>query len=287
MKSNAQISIRLLTHNIRYATSSPFTGEKPWADRKQLIINELYFNTLHSPESFICLQEVLHQQLVDVMGGLNQLAPGEWDYIGVGRDDGKEAGEYSPVIFRPSVWMLEKFQTVWLSQTPDKPSKGWDAASVRILTVGVFQHKQSKRSVVAMSTHLDDQGEKSRQESAKLILNTISKTASGNGSDALPVLLAGDLNSDRSGSAYKILTSSSSTLEDTNGLTSLKYGDKSTFTGFEGKSHTEIDHLFVGPKASKPWDVKAYAVLSNKFEDGVYNSDHRAVVADVVLKSLA
>lgn len=286
MKSNAQISMRLLTHNIRYATSSPFTGEKPWADRKQLIINELYFNTLHSPESFICLQEVLHQQLLDVMGGLNELAPGEWDYIGVGRDDGKEAGEYSPVIFRPSVWKLEKFQTVWLSQTPDKPSKGWDAASVRILTVGVFQHQQGKRSVVAMSTHLDDQGETSRQESAKLILDTISKTALVNGSEALPVLLGGDLNSDRSGSAYQILTGENSTLEDTDGLATVKYGDMSTFTGFEDKSHTKIDHLFVGPKENKMWDVKTCAVLSNKFEDGVYNSDHRAVVADVVLKKL-
>jgi endonuclease/exonuclease/phosphatase family metal-dependent hydrolase len=284
MKSNAQIPMRLLTHNIRYATSSPFTGEKPWADRKQLILNELYFNTLYSPEAFICLQEVLHQQLLDVMGGLDKLSPGEWDRIGVGRDDGKEAGEYSPILFRSGIWKLEKFQTVWLSQTPDKPSKGWDAASVRILTVGVFQHRQSKKSIVALNTHLDDQGEKSRQESAKLILDTITKTASaGNGSDSLPVFLAGDLNSDRSGSAYKLLTAASSSLEDTNGLAAVKYGDKSTFTGFEGKSRTEIDHVFVGPKAAKPWGVKAYAVLANRFEDGVYNSDHRAVVADVVL----
>jgi len=286
MKSTAQIPIRLLTHNIRYATSSPFTGEKPWADRKQLMINELYFNTLHNPESFICLQEVLHQQLLDVMGGLDKLSPGEWGYIGVGRDDGKQAGEYSPVLFRTSVWKLEKFQTVWLSQTPDKPGKGWDAASVRILTVGVFQHKQSKRSIVAMSTHLDDQGEKSRQESAKLILETISKTVAGGGkhSEPLPVFLAGDLNSERSGSAYKILTGSDSPLDDTKSLAPVKYGDSNTFTGFDTKTRpTEIDHLFVGPKTPKLWEVKTYGVLENKFEDGVYNSDHRAVVADVML----
>jgi hypothetical protein len=70
MGTTAELPIRLITHNIRYATTSPFKGEKPWADRKPLLLNELKYNTLYSPEAFICLQEVLHNQLVDVMGGL-------------------------------------------------------------------------------------------------------------------------------------------------------------------------------------------------------------------------
>ncbi|KAF2195471.1 hypothetical protein K469DRAFT_722697 [Zopfia rhizophila CBS 207.26] len=232
MKSNAEIPIRLLSHNIRYATTSPFKGEKPWVDRRQLLLNELYFNTLYNPESFICLQEVLHQQLLDVMGGLNKTS-NDWDYIGVGRDDGKQAGEYSPLIYRPAVWKLESWKTVWLSETPDKPSKGWDAASVRILTVGIFQHQQSKKKVVGMCTHLDDQGEKSRTESAKLILNTISNVTYGGNQDSLPVFLAGDLNSEPSGSAYQILTASSSSLQDINSLAPVKYGHKNSFTGFQ------------------------------------------------------
>lgn len=70
MRSNAELPVRLLTHNIRYATTSPFKGEKPWADRRPLLLNELKYNTLYNAESFICLQEVLHSQLIDIMGGL-------------------------------------------------------------------------------------------------------------------------------------------------------------------------------------------------------------------------
>ncbi|KAF2115483.1 hypothetical protein BDV96DRAFT_612741 [Lophiotrema nucula] len=214
--TNAQIPIRLLTHNIRYATTSPFKGEKPWADRKQLLLNELYFNTLYNPESFICLQEVLHQQLVDVMDGLNGTSSStdEWTYIGVGRDDGKEKGEYSPIIFKPTIWELKTWKTVWLSETPEVPGKGWDAASVRIVTVGTFQHKESKKEIVGMCTHLDDQGEKSRTESAKLILKTINDATKTNSSGNLPVFLGGDLNSEPSGSAYQILNGKNSTLQD-------------------------------------------------------------------------
>ncbi|KAF2477945.1 uncharacterized protein BDR25DRAFT_321095 [Lindgomyces ingoldianus] len=222
MKSHAQVQVRLLTHNIRYATTSPFKGEKPWAERRQLLLNELCFNTLYSPESFICLQEVLHNQLVDIMVGLNKTAY-EWDYIGVGRDDGKEAGEYSPIIYRPKIWKLESWKTFWLSQTPDKPSKGWDAASIRILTVGFFQHKESKRRVIGMCTHLDDQGGTSRTESAKLILKVVDQASSGgNSSDPVPVFLAGDLNSEPSGSAYQILNGKNSTLQDVNDLAPVK-----------------------------------------------------------------
>lgn len=70
MGTTAELPIRLITHNIRYATSSPFKGEKPWADRKPLLLKELKYNTLYNPEAFVCLQEVLHNQLVDVMEGL-------------------------------------------------------------------------------------------------------------------------------------------------------------------------------------------------------------------------
>jgi mRNA deadenylase 3'-5' endonuclease subunit Ccr4 len=70
MATVAELPIRLITHNIRYATSSPFTGEKPWVDRKPLLLSELKYNTMYNAEAFICLQEVLHNQVVDVMSGL-------------------------------------------------------------------------------------------------------------------------------------------------------------------------------------------------------------------------
>lgn len=287
MKSTAQLPIRLLTHNIRYATTSPFIGEKPWADRRPLLLAELTFNTLYNPEAFICLQEVLHQQLLDIMSGLNETNEGEWAYIGVGRDDGEQAGEYSPIVYQPRIWKLKEWKTVWLSETPEKPGKGWDAASVRIVTVGRWRHRESGKSVVGMCTHFDDQGVKSRRESAKLVLQVVDEATrdkTNTTTDRVPVFLAGDLNSEPNEEAYQILNGGDSLLQDVQELSGLRYGDTNTFTGFQDSERkTEIDHVFLGPRGWDQWIVRAYAVLPNKFEDGVYNSDHKAVLGDVVL----
>ncbi|KAI5307437.1 hypothetical protein KEM55_008279, partial [Ascosphaera atra] len=172
--------MRIITHNIRYATGSPFKGELPWPSRFPPLLSELRFLTRYpADDTFLCLQEVLHNQLLDILGGLNKsVANGksvkgdaqEWAYIGVGRDDGATKGEYSPLFYRPAAWELLRWEPVWLSETPDKPSKGWDAASIRILTVGVFRSKKTGEIVLGMSTHLDDQGRVAREGAAQVIL---------------------------------------------------------------------------------------------------------------------
>ncbi len=92
MRVSDPLPIRLLTHNIRYATNAPFKGEERWETRRSKLVNELRFNTVHCAESFLCLQEVLHQQLIDILSDLN-CNKKTFDYVGVGRDDGHEAGE--------------------------------------------------------------------------------------------------------------------------------------------------------------------------------------------------
>ncbi|KAL8665011.1 MAG: hypothetical protein Q9202_002567 [Teloschistes flavicans] len=286
MKSHDPLLIRLLTHNIRYASDSPFLGEEKWAVRAPRIVGELRFNSAHCGEAFICLQEVLHQQLVDILGGLNRVKEGpagEWEFIGVGRDDGKQGGEYSPIFYRPSVWTLREQETIWLSETPSKPSRGWDAASIRILTIGIFQHRGSKKHLVAMNTHLDDQGVTSRSEAVNIILTKIEEKSQGG---RLPLFLAGDFNSQRSDDAYLKLTSTASPMKDVRTLwpTSERdgYGHTYTFTGFADDTPTIIDFLFLN-HAACAWSVHNFGILENKFDDQVYNSDHRAVVADVAI----
>ena len=295
MRLESELSIRVLTHNIRYATSAPFYGEEPWTVRAPRLITELRFSTSHCPEAFICLQEVLDQQLLDIADGLNEGCEKsvKWEYVGVGRDDGKQAGEYSPIFYQPAVWTLQKFKTVWLSETPDRPSKGWDAASTRILTIGLFQHRQCKRRVVAMNTHLDDQGSRSRLEAAKIILDQVAEF-SENGK--LPVFLAGDFNSEPDQEAYLAVTKDSSPMADLFGLLSPenRYGHFHTFSGFgHGPAPTRIDFLFFNRNKNSQqeavltkehWLIKGYGVLENCFDDKVYISDHRAVVGDVALQ---
>lgn len=285
MKSHTPLSIRLLSHNVRYATRHPFKGEEYWEVRRPRLISELNFNTAHCPESFICLQEVLHGQLQDIISGLKASGT-EWSYIGVGRDDGKEAGEYSPIIYQPAVWEVKKWTTLWLSETPHKPSRGWDAACIRILTVGEFRHRQSKKRVVAMSTHLDHAGPRSRLEAAKIILQEVDSFKH----EANGIFLAGDFNSPPNTEAYLLMTSDDSSMYDLRDQVPepQRYGHNLTFSGFQGKPDHRIDYLFLNydvcaSSEERGWKVRNYAVLENKFEDGVYNSDHRAVVGDVEL----
>jgi len=280
MKSLLELPIRLLSHNIRYATRAPFKGEELWNVRGPRLFGELRYSTLYNPESFICLQEVLNSQLIDILGGLNDKTEDEWAYVGVGRDDGSIGGEYSPIIYRPSIWELKHFETIWLSETPDRPSKGWDASSTRILTIGHFRHIETDTKVVAMNTHLDDQGSQSRLESAKIIAKKVQEVAPS------PVFLAGDFNSEPGQEAYSVLNSTDSPVQDLRDQvpTAARYGHENTFTGFGyGREPLKrIDFLFLGKDDG--WEARGYSVLESRFDDGVYNSDHRAVVGDVVLK---
>lgn len=280
-QSGDGLRIRVLTHNIRYATDAPFKGEERWPVRCPLLCSELVFNS-NDPATFICLQEVLHSQLLDIMHALNGSATPDasWAYIGVGRDDGKLAGEYSPIFYRPAVWKLKNWDTCWLSPTPRVPSRGWDAASTRIATIGHFEHFQTGQRVIVTTTHFDDQGAVSRKESARMLLKILDLEA-----EPSAILLAGDFNSPPDDEAYKIMTAPESTMVDITEMVpkERRYGNEMTFTGFGFVDPTpsRIDFIFASKKSRIKFDT--YAVLANRFDDGVYLSDHRACVADLHL----
>ncbi|KAI5847832.1 endonuclease/exonuclease/phosphatase family protein [Morchella snyderi] len=292
--SSSDVPIRLITHNIRYATTTPFRGEEKWSVRLPYVVNSLKLHTRYIPASFICLQEVLHSQLLDILGSLNATTPGEWAYIGVGRDDGAEAGEYAPILYRPKVWRLNSWKTIWLSETPTVPSKSWDAACIRVLTIGEFTNNETGTSVMAMNTHLDDQGSVSRTNAAKMIIAQVEKAA-------FPTFLTGDFNSEPNEEAYSVLNAAGSPVSDLRDYVGgrSRYGHENTFTGFgyeEDVGPKRIDFLFLSGMGKQierggvmvgdaSWTVEDYGVLESRFDDGVYASDHRAVLGDVLLHS--
>lgn len=341
--------IRIISHNIRYAATELFPGEKLWSDRKPLIVNQLRHETklvagpslsiegragwcqLPRPGAFICLQEVLHSQLIDILSGLNKTSshsmvesPDQltWAYVGVGRDDGHHKGEYSPILYPVQVYRVLHKQTVWLSPTPTIPSKGWDAGSIRILTVAVFEHRQTSRVVVASNTHLDNVGSVSRLRSVPIILDTLRHVARF---FSAPVFLAGDFNSQPDQEAYQALKNSGYMTDLMDSIPSIdRYGEEDTFTGFDPDKEKDeqgrIDFIWLGPSFGQDneaveilhpierthqstqvleqrhqsksldssenavWIVDGYSVLPNVFQDGVFASDHRAVVGDVRLR---
>lgn len=208
-----------------------------------------------------------------------------WDYIGVGRDDGKEAGEYSPIFFRPAVWQLQNWTTIWLSPTPNVPSKGWDAGSIRILTIGDFYHRQTGAWIIAMNTHFDNVGTISRLNSAKIVTNEINKRLNVTSYGKRPsILLTGDLNSEPGQEAYQYFTRPTSPIFDVRDKIpeAYRYGNRNgTFTGFDGETGHLLDHIFLDKRSS--WIPKTYAELPNKFDDDIYLSDHMSVASDVEL----
>jgi len=152
-----------------------------------------------------------------------------------------------------------------------------------------------------MNTHLDDQGGESRLQAAKIIIEQIRFFADYSPSPGkLPVFLAGDFNSEPNQEAYNEMTSSKSPMADLRLIVDRdnRYGDENTLTDFKDCTRPKrIDFVFLNGKVPQPlglgisgspgynfyWGVNTYAVLPNRFEDGVYNSDHRAVVGDVLL----
>ncbi|KAL2260369.1 hypothetical protein VTK26DRAFT_5640 [Humicola hyalothermophila] len=277
------IPIRLVTLNIRFAINNPAPGEERWPVRCPKLCAQLKFIASGQESPFVCLQEVLHPQLVDIREQLGQ----SWSYIGQGREDGKEGGEYCPIFFRSDRWVCEHSTTYWLSETPDRPSKGWDADNMRIVTVGSFRHRATGTAIVVMNTHLDYRGAVAREEGARLLL-LLAKLWPGQQrpDDARPPLfLGGDFNSTPADSAYDILTSPGSGMRDISDLVpdNSKYGNPdTTYTSFgePGERQRRIDFLFV---RNPPGNLRflTFSILSNRFDDGVYLSDHRPVVADL------
>lgn len=277
------VPVRVVTYNIRYATKNPAPKEEPWSVRRSKLCAQMRFLAAGQSSVFFCLQEVLYEQLVDIQ---DRLGP-SWSHIGVGRQDGDKGGEFSPIFFRVDSWTCERNKTYWLSPTPDRPSKGWDAALERIVTVGSFRHHKTGNLAIVMATHFDHAGKQAREESARLIVRLASEWKSGGGGAEeaqAPLILGGDFNSTPADEAYKALTEEGTGMKDVSGLLpdDLKYGNPEiTYTSFDQPNETPkaIDFLFV--HESSTLKLLGFAILDNRHDDGVFLSDHRAVVLDL------
>ncbi|KAI9777474.1 MAG: hypothetical protein M1839_008886 [Geoglossum umbratile] len=278
------LPLRILTYNIRYATTTPSPGEEPWPTRLPHLLAQLRFHTRHNPAALLCLQEALHHQLGSILQGLGPT----WASLGVGRADGHQRGEFCPILYRADVWTVVRARTRWLSPTPDVPSRGWDAALPRVVTMGELRHTAGGVALAVFNTHLDDQGRVSRVEAARLLRAWVEECGR-------EVVLAGDFNCEAGGEVWRVLTDGEG-----RGLVDLRtlvpreewVGNEVTYTGFAGGKGQRIDFLLLrgfkgrdegGEEEGEGGRVSGYAVLENRFDDGVFISDHRAVVGDVVL----
>lgn len=253
----------LATFNVRYNNKGDSTAGNAWTDRLPAIVQMIRF---HGFDLFGA-QEVLNNQVE----GLLQSLP-EYGYVGVGRDDGQKQGEYSPIFYNKSKFTLIKSGTFWLSETPEKVSKGWDAALPRICTWAQFEEKASKKKFYLFNTHFDHRGVEARKKSAELILEQIKKIAG----DA-PTILCGDFNVDQNNESYALIHNSKG-FKDAFTLAPIKMANNGTFNNFDVTSKTDrrIDHIFVGTS----FTVKRYGILTDTYQ-GKFPSDHFPVMIEV------
>ena len=238
------------SYNIRYKNSGDSLRGDVWEKRCQVICDQLNFM---APDIF-GTQEVLYGQMGDMLELLDGYAS-----IGVGRDDGKTAGEYAAIFYKTSRLRLLDQGNFWLSETPDRPGLGWDAACVRVCTWGRFaaQTATDDEAFYFFNLHMDHVGVTARREGAKLVVRKIREIAQG-----APVILTGDFNVDQKDEIYGIFTTSG-LLKDSYQASRLRFAENGTFNSFDTDLYTDsrIDHVFVSPDLG----VESYGVLTNSY----------------------
>ena len=236
------------SYNIRYKNAQDSLRGDLWTKRCQVICDQVNFI---SPDIFGA-QEVLYPQLQDMLRGLDG-----YDYIGVGRDDGERAGEYAAIFYKKNRVRLLSQGNFWLSETPERPGLGWDAACIRICTWGKFKNLRTKKKFYYFNLHMDHVGIQARREAAKLVVARIKEIAKG-----APVVLTGDFNVDQYDEIYRIFTDSG-VLKDSYVSARLRFAENGTFNSFKSDLFTKsrIDHIFVSPQTR----VEAYGVFTDSY----------------------
>ncbi len=255
-------NINLMSYNIRCGSCEAKENPNNWEKRKYFVAHLI---ATHNPD-VIGLQEAELFQIEDLIEMLDH-----YSWIGVGRDDGKDKGETTAILFRTARFSLQGQQTFWLSQTPLQPSRGWDAAYRRTLSIAKLFDAQSKQLLYVFNTHLDNEGETARQEGAKMLLSEIAKIDATS-----PVIVTGDFNFTAVAKGYEIITQ---TLADAEKISiAPAAGGHKTFNGFgeDKEPDTKIDFVFV----KKSMKVQSHLIDTATYNN-LYPSDHYPIIVNV------
>jgi endonuclease/exonuclease/phosphatase family metal-dependent hydrolase len=255
-------SIKVMTYNIRLDT--PVDSVNQWPKRTQKVFDLI---RKYDPD-ILGVQEAIHHQLMDLIKNLPQ-----YDYVGVGRDDGKTKGEFSAILYKKERFRVLQQGTFWLSETPGVPgSKSWDAAITRIASWAKLKDEKTNKEFLSINTHFDHIGKEARRHSASLL----KQKAKELGND-LPLIITGDFNCTRTDPPYSTIMNS----EVIRLIDPLPGQPIGTFCGFRVNAMEcrAIDYLFY----TDHWTSSDYKVITDN--DGkFYPSDHLPVMTTFVLR---
>lgn len=255
--------IKVSSFNLRMDT--PRDSINAWPNRKEMVKSLIQYHDF----DIIGTQEGFIHQLQDLME-----MPG-FAFIGAGRDDGKQGGEHSAILYKTDRFEVLESGDFWLRENPDEPGLGWDATCCnRIASWGLFKDLENGKEFYVFNAHFDHQGVIARKESGKLMVKKIQEIAKGK-----PVVCTGDFNSTPE---TEQIVSLSALLQDAYKVSKLPpYGPVGTTNAFvfTAPMKNRIDYVFV----SDDFEVSKYAVLTDALNQR-YPSDHLPVVATIHMK---
>ena len=249
--------LEVMTFNVRL--DIPSDSVNNWNYRKGDACRMIAY---YSPD-LLGMQEVLHNQMEDLKRGLPQ-----YTALGVGRDDGKEAGEYCPIFFRTNRFTLVEYGNFSLSEQPETIGiKGWDASYNRVTTWAILQEKNNGQKFVYFNTHLDNDGKTARKEGVQLILDKIKE-------------ITGDFNCTPGEEPLQTLEKGG--MENAAKTAAVTYGPSWSFHDF-GRLPVEervlLDYVFV----TKGAKIDRYRVIQDKPENS-YLSDHCPILVELTVQ---
>ena len=232
-------------------------GENHWCFRQKLVREII---KKHAPDTF-GLQEVHYAWMRYIVNQFKDT----YDFVGVGKDDGKKKGEFSPVFYNKHKYDLLQKEDFWLSETPEKPSLGWDGAENRTCSYAVLKGKESGKAYAVFNTHLDHVGSTAQLEGAKLILKKAEQFKN------MPVIITGDFNVTPDSAVYELMLLNG--FFDARSISKEK--DEINSFHWYGKGSKMIDFIFVKNTSS----VSTATTATDKI-NGKLPSDHYPVIAE-------
>lgn len=261
---NPDLHLKVITFNIRF--DNPNDAPNHWQARIPVI--RKYLN--EQMPDIMGVQESLFHQNEELL----RIVPG-YAYIGAGRDDGKQGGEYSPIFYRTDRFELLENSQFWLSENPDVPgSIGWEAMLPRVVSWGKFEHIESGIQLYVFNTHYSHVSDLARRKSMEFMSRRIKEIAGDH-----PTIVTGDFNIIEGSELHRdmiVHLERQNQLQNASLIAVEPINDAdATFNGFRHDVEARvIDYIFV----DRHFEVLSYQV-DTVVEDGVFISDHWPVKA--------
>jgi len=250
--------IKVVSYNIRNGVAKD--GPNSWEYRAPASAMML----LDQNPDVMGVQEAYNFQT----GYLIQCCP-EYRYVGVGRDNGKNAGEIMGVFYNKKRVSVQKWGTWWLSETPEKPSLGWDAACKRTATWALMKTRSGGHKFIFVNTHIDHKGREAQQKGVELLLAKIAEL----NVHGLPVVITGDFNMTPGKEPIRLVCEQYRNAREGAAVTD----NEGTFHGW-GKRSSMIDYIFFSGFSS----CTEYSTVQKEYLGRHFISDHYPVSATLI-----